>query len=57
MKKILRYVADRLDERSTWLGITGFVTALNVGLHPEAMEAIADMGMGLASLVMIFTKD
>lgn len=57
MKKVIRYIADRLDERSTWLGITGLITALGVGIRPDIMETVTEMGMGMASLVMIITKD
>jgi len=55
--KVLRFVADRLKERSTWLGILALLTAVGVGLSPEQIEAIAASGMAAGGLILAFTKD
>ena len=55
--KVLRFVADRLKERSTWLGILALLTAVGVGLSPEQIEAIAAGGVAVGGLILAFTKD
>ncbi len=57
IKKILKFVLERAKERSTWLGIISFVTALGLVLSPEQKEAVITTGMAVAGLVATFTKD
>jgi hypothetical protein len=57
MKIILAYILQRLSERSTWVGITGAVTALGVVLSPEHAALIATVGAGVASVVQMVVKD
>lgn len=54
---MLKFIIDRAKERSTWLGITGFLTAIGVALDPAQAEAIAAAGIAIAGLVAVFTKD
>tara|TARA_R110000868_G_scaffold205720_4_gene454321 strand:- start:290 stop:466 length:177 start_codon:yes stop_codon:yes gene_type:complete len=51
------WLLDRLGERSTWIGLTGFLTATGVSLEPEIGEAIGAVGIALASLIAMLTKD
>ncbi len=51
------WLLDRLAERSTWIGLTGFFTAIGVSLDPETGEAIGAVGIALASLIAMLTKD
>lgn len=51
------WLLDRLSERSTWIGLTGFLTATGVSLEPEIGEAIGAVGIALASLIAMLTKD
>tara|TARA_E500000318_G_scaffold38584_3_gene37233 strand:- start:19 stop:195 length:177 start_codon:yes stop_codon:yes gene_type:complete len=51
------WLLDRLGERSTWIGLTGFLTATGVSLEPEIGEAIGALGIALASLIAMLTKD
>lgn len=53
----LEWLIDRLSERSTWLGLTGLVSAAGVALEPQQMEAIIAVGLAIASAVAVFTKD
>ena len=55
--KVLRFIADRLKERSTWLGLLALLTAVGVGLSPEQTEAIAAGGVAVGGLILAFTKD
>lgn len=54
---MLDFVIDRLKERSTWLGITTLLTAVGIGLSPEAIEAIATAGAAVGAAILILTKD
>jgi hypothetical protein len=52
----MKYLLDRLGERSTWLGLIGIVTAFGVSLSPEQAEAIIAVGSAVAGAVAVFTK-
>ena len=54
---MLKFIVDRLKERSTWLGLTAFATALGVSLAPQQLEAIILAGTAIGGLVAAFTKD
>jgi hypothetical protein len=51
------WLLDRLGERSTWIGLTGFLTATGVSLEPEIGDAIGALGIALASLIAMLTRD
>lgn len=53
----LKWILDRLGERSTWIGIDGFLTAMGVILAPEQSEAIITAGVAVAGVIAAFTKD
>jgi hypothetical protein len=57
MGKIITFITDRLKERSTWLGLTGVLTAIGVGLEPSQLEAISVAGVAIAGLIATFTAD
>lgn len=54
---MLKFILDRLKERSTWLGLTAIATAAGIALDPEQLEAIAVAGVAIAGLIASFTKD
>ena len=53
---MLKFITDRAKERSTWLGLTGLLTAVGIGLEPSQVEAIAVAGVAIAGLIATFTK-
>jgi hypothetical protein len=57
MKSALQFLLDRARERSTWLGLTGLLTALGVHLAPEQAEAVVTLGLALAGAIAVFTSD
>ena len=57
MKLKATWILDRLSERSTWIGLTGFLTATGMSLEPEVSDAIGSVGIALASLIAIITVD
>lgn len=56
MKKILRFIAERMQERSTWLGLISLATALGMALSPEQKESIVTAGIAIAGAVAAFSK-
>lgn len=54
---MLKFIKDRLKERSTWLGLIAVVTAAGVALTPEQKEAIASLGVAIGGIVAVFTAD
>jgi hypothetical protein len=57
MKNFLLYIAARLRERSTWLGLVSLATALGIVLTPEMSEAVIAAGMSVAGLLSVVTGD
>jgi hypothetical protein len=57
MDKILTFLTDRAKERSTWLGLTGVISAFGVALAPEQVELISVIGVSIAGLITTFTAD
>jgi len=57
--KMLRMLLDRLDDKSTWLALGGFLAAFGFTIEPGVWEGISLAGMGLATLVIALlpTKD
>lgn len=55
--KIIQFILDRLKEKSTWLGITGLLSAVGVTLNPEQTAAISTAGVAIASAILAFTKE
>lgn len=57
IKNFLKWLVDRLGERSTWLGLTAIATAAGIKAEPEQVEAVTTLGLSVAGAVMAFTKD
>ena len=57
MKSILAFIAPRLRERSTWLGVVAFASAVGITISPEMLEALLAGGMFVAGLIGVLTKD
>jgi hypothetical protein len=57
-RKIMKFIFARLSERTTWQGITAFLTAFGVGLAPEQVTAVVTAGVAVAGIVyMLFPED
>lgn len=54
---MLKYLLERLKERSTWLGLIGIATACGATLEVGLAEHIISAGMALAGLIGVVTKD
>ena len=53
----MNWLIERLKEPTTWRGIIWLATALGVSLRPEVWEQIAAVGMALAGLVGVITRE
>lgn len=53
----MRFILERLTERSTWRGIVITLTAFGISLEPQLTEAIITAGLGLAGLVDILLPE
>ena len=51
------YLLDRMQEPSTWRGITLLLTAVGVPLAPGLADAIISAGLAVAGLIGVATKD
>lgn len=51
------YVLARLLEASTWRGFTLILTAIGVPLAPDMAEAVVSVGLAVAGLIGVVTKD
>lgn len=56
-KNILSFIAERLTERSTWVGLIGLATAAGAVVSPDTANAIITVGMTVAGAVGVLTKD
>lgn len=55
--KIGTWLASRLKERSTYVGLTFGLTTLGANISPEWSETIVTIGGALASLILMLVKD
>ena len=53
---MLSFLLARLAERTTWLGLTAFISASGVAIAPELASAVTAAGVGLAGLIGVITK-
>ena len=57
MNSFVNFILARAKERTTWVGVIGVASALGVTLKPDLAEAIASLGVAVASLVLMITTD
>lgn len=53
----LRWLADRLDERTTWAALGVGLSLIGVNLSPTGWDLIVQAGMSLAALVLFVTRE
>lgn len=54
---MMDWILERLNEASTWRGITALLTAAGIAITPEQAAAITAAGMAVIGLIGVFTKD
>lgn len=53
----MQFIFNRLREPSTWAGIASLVAAFGFGVPPGTVEAVAQVGAGIAGLGAIFLRE
>jgi len=53
----MKWLKNRLKERTTWQGIVSVLTALGVGLSPDQKEAIITAGAAIVTAIWVFVKE
>ena len=53
----MNFIIDRLKEPSTWSGIASIAVAFGLGFPPGTMEAITQIGVGIAGLAGIVMRE
>ncbi|AVO42721.1 hypothetical protein [Simplicispira suum] len=53
----MNYILKRMREPSTWSGIAAMVGAMGLGVPAGTLEAIGQIGIGLAGLAAIFMRE
>jgi hypothetical protein len=51
------FIINRLREPSTWSGIAALAVALGMGIPPGTVEAITQVGVGLAGLAAVVLRE
>lgn len=57
LKPLTTWLTDRLQEKSTWYAIIGFLSALNVRFNPELTQSVVELAVAAASLIAFVTKE
>jgi hypothetical protein len=55
--KLSQWILGRAQERSTYLGIIGILTGAGFSIKPELGNAVISLGLGIAGVVGVITKD
>lgn len=53
----MNYIINRLKEPSTWGGLGMLAVSLGLGLPPGTIEAITQVGIGIAGLAQVFLRE
>lgn len=56
MEAVIKYLLERLSERTTWTGILAAV-GVAVSATVEQLQAVGDLGVALAAALLIFGKN
>ena len=57
MKAFLQWSLDRLQEKTTWIGIVGLASSIGWYIDPAVVTQIAQVGAALASLILVVTGE
>lgn len=56
-KNILNYLAARMSEKSTYIGLFTLAIALGINLSPSMSDALAAFGCAIGGLLMVFLRE
>ena len=57
IKSVLNWLGSRLNERSSWLGLTAILASVGVTISPDLQDVIIQAGVAFAGLVAFLTTD
>lgn len=57
MIEFFDWLLARFVERSTWVGLTGLLSAVGIALSPEQTAEIATAGVAVAGAIAALTRD
>ena len=57
MKPALKWILDRAQEKTTWIGLIGALTTFGWYVDPAIATQIAQIGAAIASLILVVTKE
>lgn len=57
MKPAIKWILDRAQEKTTWIGIVGAAATFGWYVDPAIVTQIAQIGAALASLILIITGE
>lgn len=53
----MHFILNRLREPSTWSGLASFAIALGLGIPPGTLEAVTQIGIGVAGLAGVLLSE
>lgn len=56
-KNVMNYLAARMSEKSTYIGLFSLAVALGIQLSPQMSEALATFGCAVGGLLMVFLRE
>lgn len=56
-KNIMNYLAARMSEKSTYIGLFTLAVALGINLSAGMSEALATFGCAVGGLLMVFLRE
>jgi len=54
---VVSWLADRLSEKSTYVGLGLLVASLGIHLAPDAVSQYSNIGLALGGLLAVVVKD
>ena len=54
---MLKFIINRLREPSTWAALPSIAVAIGLGVPPGTLEAVAQVGLGLAGLAGVLLRE
>ena len=57
MNNTNKWLVERAKERSTWIGITAFLTSIGISISGDLSNVIVSLGVGLGGLIAAITAD
>lgn len=57
IKTLLQWLGSRLNERSSWLGLTAIIASLGITISPDLQDVIVQIGVSIGGLIAFLTTD